>query len=517
MRKIFGFMRGSRRPCSLTAEDTVDEKTADMTMGTHIQNKAGLPWPALFFVIGLIIPLFLHIGPLRMSVYRVVLLICLFPAIIALFSGKVGRIRVPDIAIILICLWSTLSYFYNHGVAPMIERVGIFSIETWGSYLIGRVYIRTPDALLKLSRLLFFIALAMVPFALVELQTGRNLWIEIFDRFGGSYTNQIKERRMGFDRVQGPFSHPIHFGVFIGALIGLTFYVVGYHATTTMRYLRALAVAVIGAFALSSGPITAITVQLFIIAWDIVLRSVKARWKILIVVSVVMYVAVDLYSNRSPFEVLIAYTAMNAATAYGRILVWIWGTKSIWENPLFGIGLSGEWERPWWMNSSSVDMFWIVPGMAHGVFTWVMWFVLFFGVFIPVARQKLQSARLQSYRLGYLCSAFGLFAVGWTVHFWDAVYAFLLLMIGAGVWFLDWRETGPTEGTGMQAAVDTSRQKRYTRFTRKAPPTAAPPNAQEPEVAGPAPPARQERRSSGISRPPRPPSRDRGETRTTRG
>jgi len=410
-----------------------------------------------------------------MSVYRIVLLIFLFPAIFALFSGKVGRVRMTDIVVILICFWSSLSYFVVHGVEPMIERVGIFWVETWGSYLIGRVYIRTPDAFLKMSKLLFWIAIALIPSTLIELQTDRNVLIEFFDKFGDSYTNQSKEQRMGFDRVQGPFSHPIHFGVFFGCLLGLTFYVVGYHLSWIGRIVRTTLVALIGACALSSGPITAITVQVFLILWDRVFFFLRSRWKILLILSGIAYVIVDFLSNRTPFEVFIGYFALNAATAYGRILVWVWGTKSIWENPIFGIGLSGDWDRPWWMNSSSVDMFWIVPGMAHGIPAWILWFILFFGAFIPIALRKIENDRVHNYRVGYLCSMFGFFAVGWTVHFWDSIFAFLPFLLASGIWILDWSDDrDQSDSMQTESKGNGSSAPRYSRFTRRDSPPVAP-------------------------------------------
>jgi hypothetical protein len=412
---------------------------------------------------------------MRLTVYRIVLLIFLFPAIFALFSGKVGRVRLPDIVIILICFWSSLSYFVVHGVEPMIERVGIFWVETWGSYLIGRVYIRTPDAFLKMSKLLFWIAIALIPSTLIELQTGRNILIEFFDKFGDTYTNTPKERRLGFDRVQGPFGHPIHFGVFFGSLLGLTFYVIGYHSSWAGRIVRTILVTLIGASALSSGPLTAITAQVFLILWDRTFSFLKSRWKILLVLSVIAYVIVDILSNRTPFEVFVGYFALNAATAYGRILIWIWGTKSIWENPIFGIGLSGDWERPFWMNSSSVDMFWIVPGMAHGVPAWTLWFILFFGVFIPVALHKIHNDRVHNYRVGYLCSMLGFFAVGWTVHFWDSTYVFLLFLLASGVWILDWKDDEDRSNpVPAEPKSNRLRASRYSRFTRQASPPIAP-------------------------------------------
>lgn len=432
-----------------------------------------LPLPAVLFVVGLVIPLFIYIGPLRLSVYRIVLLIFLFPAIIALFSGKAGKIRTPDIAIILICFWSSISYFVVHGVEPMIERVGILWVETWGSYLIARVYIRTPEAFLKMCRLLFLIALLLLPSTLIELQTGQNVVLEFFDKFGDSYTDKPKEPRFGFDRVQGPFSHPIHFGVFFGALIGLVFYVIGYQTSWIGRGMRTILITFIGSTALSSGPLAAITAQIFFISWDRILSSLKSRWKLLLILTVIAYIAIDIYSNRSPFEVFITYFAMNGGTAYNRIIIWVWGTKSIWENPIFGIGTSGDWERPFFVNSSSVDMFWIVPGMANGIPAWVLWFVLFFSIFIPVARRKIQSDRVHNYRMGYICSMLGLFAVGWTVHFWDSIYALLVFLIASGVWILNWKDDQERSDPG-QAKHKGNRQGElpYSRFTRRGvPPT----------------------------------------------
>ena len=39
---------------------------------------------------------------------------------------------------------------------------------------------------------------------------------------------------------------------------------------------------------------------------------------------------------------------------------------NVWKYPLLGIGL-GEWERPAWMFSSTIDAFWLVIMIRTGV------------------------------------------------------------------------------------------------------------------------------------------------------
>src|SRR6056297_3498329 len=66
-------------------------------------------------LISLIIPFIVNIGPLRLSVYRIILIIAFLPVIFAWLSGRAGRIRMADIALILLCSWATISFIAIHG------------------------------------------------------------------------------------------------------------------------------------------------------------------------------------------------------------------------------------------------------------------------------------------------------------------------------------------------------------------------------------------------------------------
>lgn len=434
--------------------------SAVSSLAARVKTSSKLPFIVVLLILGLVNPLILDVGSLRLSSYRVILLVMFFPVLFYFLSKKAGAIRPPDIFVILICTWSAISFIVVHGVAEATERTGIMVVETLGAYLVGRCFIRGPEAFYTFYKFLFIIAVLVTPFAIYEAVTGTNLFLELFGKIGHVYGNTYKERRLGLDRVQGPFVHPIHWGVFFGALVGVTYYVIGYGLSGFGRGIRTLYVAFIGALALSSGPLMALVAQVIFIVWDKMLSRVKARWYILAGLSLLAYFVVDILSTRSPFAVFISYAAFSEETAYNRLMIWDHGTRSIMHNPLFGVGY-GDWVRPHWM-SPSVDMFWILGGLRHGIIVWALWFLLFFWIFFTTASAKIADKKIAAYRTGYLSSLFGLFMAGWTVHYWDATLVFFMLVLSSGLWMTD--EKSNFEDTGTEPESNTPRGIRYSRF-----------------------------------------------------
>lgn len=414
------------------------------------------------FVIGLLIPLFVYVGPMRLSVYRMALLVAFFPVVFYWLSGRAGRIRLPDICVVIICLWTSVSMVIKDGgLGASIEAIGIFWVETLGAYLLARCYIRTPEAFYTIAQLLFRIALLLLPFAIYELFTGPSPIVQAFGKIGPTYWQNANPGRIGLERVQGPFTHPIHFGVFFGGLIGMFYYVLGYGRPWINRVARSGLALFLCFASLSSGPLVAAMSQMIFLLWDGIMKHVRFRWYIFMGLAITAFIVVDLISNRTPFHVVISYLAFNEHTAYNRIHIWMFGSDSIWANPLFGIGLTGDWVRPYWM-SDSVDMFWIVPAMRHGIVVWVGFLGLFLSAFLSVIYREGLSARVQWYRMGYICSMSGLFLVGWTVHFWDGLFVFFMFTLASGLWMLDWEES--EQGEDRPAGDAQGMPTPYTRF-----------------------------------------------------
>ncbi|MCB6179839.1 hypothetical protein LHP98_17090 [Rhodobacter sp. Har01] len=386
------------------------------------------------FLIALVIPFIFQIGPLRFSAYRVVLFLTILPFLAMWLMGRAGRVRMPDIALLLFCFWAALSFGVIHGAGTAIEAGGIIFIETMGAYLLGRLFVRTPDDLHRVVRLLFWILIALLPLAVIESITGRSIALELSRAVQSSYRIVTMEPRWGFRRAQSVFEHPILFGVFCSGFVALTYYVLGHGRSLIRRWLQTGAVIVATVTSLSSGPMTAMAAQVLLIGWDRVFKSVRQRWAVLGGLALAGFAVISLFSNRSPAQILISFVAFNPSTAWNRLRIWEHGSASVMNNPLFGIGRN-DWERPMGM-VSSVDMFWLLPAMRHGLLAGVLLQVVFFGIVLAVLFRKGLSARWADYRKGYLISLAGLFMAGWTVHYWNTVYVFFMFLLGCGSCFL---------------------------------------------------------------------------------
>ena len=99
----------------------------------------------MLFLVGLVIPWIIPVGPLNLSVYRIVLFVTLLPCLVMWASGKAGRIRAPDIGLFLYSGWAAITLVNAHGIAAAIEPGGILFIETMGAYLLARCYIRDAE------------------------------------------------------------------------------------------------------------------------------------------------------------------------------------------------------------------------------------------------------------------------------------------------------------------------------------------------------------------------------------
>ena len=393
----------------------------------------------VLFLIGLVFPLMIHVGPIRLTLYRILLLLGLIPFLIRWLSSGAGPIRLADVCMMLIGLWAAVSWTVQLGAESAIEPVGIHIVETWGAYFLARCLIRSPEAFRRVAVILFWIVIGLLPFLIYENLTGRSMILEFINSLGQTYSPAYKEPRLGFERAQGPFQHPILLGVFCGATVSLAYYVVAHGRRPMGRVLRTLLVVFAAFTGLSSGPLAGISVQLILIGWDRVFRRYRHRWWGFGGLFALGYVIVDLISNRTPLVVLVYYLSFNADTAYDRFKIFEWGWKDVMKHPVFG-NAGGEWENVWYM-SQSVDMFWLLNAMTHGLPVGALYLLAFFLIFVAVARRELSDPRLRDYRMGFLGAMVGMFIAGWAVHFWNETYVLMMFLMGSGVWLLDHEES----------------------------------------------------------------------------
>lgn len=423
-------------------------------------------WPAKLLLLSLASPFFFPVGSIFLTADRILLILTFLPCFYLWVSNRIGPKIFADFALLGYCFWMALSSFILDGKDVAIEASGINFLESFGAYLVGRCLVRDADAFRSLIRFFFLMILVMLPFAIQETLTSRNVLLEFANRIWPSYGDVPKDPRWGFDRVALTFYHPLLYGVFCGACFGPAFYVLGYGSSGFMRFLKAGVVGFAAFLSFSSGPMTALVAQLGVMTWDRVLKNFQHRWTVLISGVVFMWGSLSIVANRSVPEIFLTYFAFNTATAYNRIRIWEFGTMTVQQNPILGIGLTGDWIRPWWM-SGSMDMFWLVPAVKHGLPAGIFMHLTFLGIFVAVAMKKGLSERAASYRMGLLVSLLGFYLAGWTVHYWKVIFVLFMFILGTGGWFLS--PAAQAEGDEVAPAPQDDRKLRFTRATPAAP------------------------------------------------
>jgi hypothetical protein len=454
-----------------------------------------LPSPVvLLYLFCVVIPVGFNLGPLYLTSLRLLLLALVLPLLVQLLSGKFGRLHAVDILFLLHVLWIGVALLAN-SPSQLATQMGSVGVEFLGGYLVGRAHVRSRAAFLALCYALAIIVLLLMPFALYESQTGRPVIVEMLRKLPGISTVGMVtiEGRLGLERVQASFTHPIHFGIFCSVAFSLCFVALKDVLPFGRRLLFSGLIMLSGFLALSSGALLAMALQVALIAWSIVFARLAWRWWLLVGLFALAYVVIDVFSDRSPIRVFMSYATFSAHNAYWRGIIFDWGIKNIFgdgamgipASPWVGIGLN-DWVRPWFMRSGSMDNFWLVMGVRYGVPGFLL-LALGYGlaIFHVMRRDFTADPVLAQIRRAWVFTFLGLTFTLCTVHVWTNVYSFVFFMFGAGVWLIAEMPRG-AEGAAPQPLP--------------------PGRARLPETAGPvAPPVPGQRPASPHTRfPPRP-------------
>lgn len=420
-----------------------------------------LAFPARLYLVMTVLPILFNVGSLALSGQRAVLLALVVPLTFKLLRGAYGRLLWTDIFFFLHIVWATVAIAVNNP-DRVLQNAGSTGVEFMGGYLVGRAYIRSTDDFLAMIRFLTALVFCMLPFALFEAKTGRPIIIELIRKLPGFTSVPILniEARMGLERAQVVFAHPIHFGLFCGAAFSLVFVGLKGIMPTTRRYLTAALIAFSVFLSLSSGALLPVILQVFCIFWALALGNFRKRWLVLLGLFVLIYIAISLLSNRPPIRVFMTYATFSAHNAYWRGIIFEWGMFNVWKSPIFGIGLN-DWVRPFFMHSSSIDNFWLLTAVRSG-FPGLGLLLLGYlpGLWWVGRRNFEEGSRLWLLRRAWVFTFAGLTLTLCTVAVWTAIYSFVFFLFGAGMWFLT------TEAQSGQETADPARQNRAARPDR---------------------------------------------------
>ena len=432
----------------------------------------------ILYLITVVVPLHATIGPLSISALRLLMLVIIIPLMIRLYSGRYGRLFAADFLFPAYIFWVAVSVTYINPERAA-EYVGSNALEFLGGYFVGRTMIRTTGTFLTMVRTLVLFTLALMPFAILESLTERSFLLEALNALPvvSGIPDISTGVRMGLYRAQAGFAHPIHLGLFCSIAFALYFVTMRGRISTAGRWMKSGLVALTAFFSLSSGAVLTISLQAGLIAWDWMLRAVRYRWWLLISIFVVAYLAIDLLSNRSPIRVFMSYATFTPGTAFWRAAIFEYGMQNVWANPVFGIGLN-TWVRPAWMFSASVDNFWLVIAMQHGIPGFTFMFLGYGLTVLRIGLRRLSEPSLRQMRLGWMLTTVSVSFTLCTVHIWASLFSLVFFLIGAGQWLRSAPDDGsgnkvrdePGKTTESAPTVGRRQETRFTRFPTKATP-----------------------------------------------
>lgn len=407
-------------------------------------SQLKLPVPVLLYLLAIILPVGFHLGPLAMSPLRLLLMIMVVPLTINLLRGRYGHVLWVDILFGMYVLWAAVAITVNNP-ERVIESIGSTAIEFVGGYVLARAYIRSTDAFAAMVRVLALVIIVILPFAFYEASTGQPIVLEAIRSLPGlqSFPVVNNEPRMGLDRAQVVFAHPIHYGLF--ASVGFSLCFVGFKGIVSIpvRYVVSALIGVSVFLSLSSGALLSIALQMGLIFWAWVLQPVKRKWLVLVLLIAAIYVLIDLLSSRTPFRVFLTYATFSTHNAYWRAIIFDWGIQNVIDNPIFGLGFN-DWVRPHFMPSGSVDNFWLLTAMRYGIPAFVFLALGYTISLLHIGMRNFgQNVILQQFRRAWMFTFVGLSFTLVTVHVWTSIYSFVFFLFGAGIWFVTVKPDDP--------------------------------------------------------------------------
>jgi O-antigen ligase len=406
---------------------------------------AAPPWPVVALIVSYLLPIELsvRIFGLLLAPSRAVLLIVTPIAVWHLVAGRGPRLRLFDWLIIAFGAASMFSYGWHHGFEKGLSYGGAVTLESVGSYLLARVWIRDGATLRAVLALLVGTIALAAALALPEALLGRPFLHEAMHALTGVGHYAEPETRLGLTRAYATFDHPIHYGTYCASLLGLVWFCT---PSPWSRAGKALLIAFATLLALSSAPLLGVVLQLGLIVWERSTRWLKSRVPLMLACIAGLYIGAGFVSNRGPIGLIATSLTINPQTGYYRMLIWEHGFANVRANPWLGIGLN-DWARPAWMAAETIDTYWLVLAMRHGLPTAALLVIAIYVLIRAVWRclARFPDAERRRIATGWTISLVAFILVACTVHLWNVPHSFFFFILGLAGWLTVPRRSLPSE------------------------------------------------------------------------
>lgn len=375
-----------------------------------IPTQASDPWATVWITVlmlSLIVPTYLSIFifGLRFSAYRFVILLAFLPALIRYSKCKTKTSA--DKFVFLLAALIMVSMVVSDGLNGIAFGLSLV-METLGTYLIARTFVHDNEKILLFAKSYYIVLLLILFPVLYETLTSINL-------FGVKPARDPEIlKRFGFYRAHGPFDHPILCSLFVASGLSLVY------ISSRRRIIKNIPV-LLGVFStVSTAGYLMVALQWFLLANKRFASYALSRYLAFLTV---VYIVVNIISNRSPLAVLASYLSLDEFTAYIRVLQLKYVSDNIATHPFFGIGLR-DWVRPEWMGPS-IDNYYLVVALRYGLPTLMCTLYVILYALRATYSDK-QSDLHIAFRILLVTFAISIYSV----HIWSSVYVFFWMIVG---------------------------------------------------------------------------------------
>lgn len=386
----------------------------------------------LIFAVAALLPreLAVSIGGAVLFPYRLVLL-ALIPWIVVRLLVRPLQLTGFDVLAALITFWLTIALVAREPFGIALEAGAALSLDFALAYLLGRISFTCANdfraAFNALLPVLGLVALVQMIESVGHEQILRPFFAELFAQPPPAIHD---EARFGLYRAAGPFQHPILGGVFMAATLPMAWLL------TSSGWKRATAIAIACAmiFTVSASAILSFAVCLVLLGtvW-LQQRTGWPFWLIGAFSVVVVLLLILTISETGPLNFAARRLSISVQTGYWRVFIWEYAGAEALRNPLFGIGF-GEWARPHWMLSSSIDAHFLFWSVRFGLIAGIGFLVMVLGAALRIAvRSRYQTERARLVSLSIAISLAGFAAAGFSVSFWEGILGWLTLLCGAAI------------------------------------------------------------------------------------
>jgi len=358
---------------------------------------------------------------------RVAVILLFFPALLKALRSN-HRIMVADCFTLATVSWIVIATVTTKGIESLLTAAGGECLEFLGGYLIGRAYLWYPNTLKSFLTALKFVTIVLVLFALADRISGQQIIENTIASIvhvvpaGGNYRN-------GVIRATATLDHPILLGAFFAFASALFIY----SRDSAMGRAVFLLLTFFGCFlAQSSASLMAWVITVCAYFYDVWLGSVRTRWGIFWAVTGISVAIIFVVAN-APIGWIITHLTLDPESGYFRYLIWTAAFDKIAESPLMGYAFNSLDDV---ILDTTVDSVWLVYALRFGIPTIVFLFLATVSGIWPIrkSRDDLPGTVLMSrMSMGFTVMLLMIMFIGVTVHFWNYMWIFWGLCLGAKV------------------------------------------------------------------------------------